>query len=145
MRVGIVGFRGAGKSTIFYALTGHGPGPRKKNRKPQMRVIKVPDARLEKLGGVLKLHKTTHAEITMVDFVPGKGKRALNPKTFQQLGEVDALAHVVKCFSDPLDQAPPSPSTAIQDFESELKLTGLVVIENRLTELKKEQLRNLIM
>jgi len=108
MRVGIVGFRGAGKSTIFSALTGHGPGPRKKNRKPQVGVIKVPDARLEKLGGVLKLHKTTHAEITMVDFVPGKGKRALNPKTFQQLGEVDALAHVVKCFSDPLKPTKPT-------------------------------------
>ncbi len=137
MRVGIVGFRGAGKSTIFNALTGHGPG--KKSRKPQLGVIKVPDPRVEKLGSILELEKTTHAEIIIVDFVPGKGERALNPKTFQKLREVDTLAHVVKCFSGPLDQTPPSPSTAIQDFESELKLTDLVVIENRLTELKKEK------
>ncbi len=139
MRVGIVGFRGAGKSTIFNALTGHGPAPRKKSRKPQLGVIKVPDPRVEKLGDILKLEKTTHAEITIVDFVPGKGERALNPKTFRQLREVDALAHVVKCFSDPLDKAPPSPSTAIQDFESELKLTDMVIIDNYLTELKKDK------
>jgi len=94
---------------------------------------------VEKLRGILELGRAIHAEITIVDFVPGKGERALNPKTFQQLREVDALAHVVRCFSDPLDQAPPSPSTAVQDFESELKLTDLVVIENRLTELKKEK------
>ena len=139
MRVGIVGFRRAGKSTIFNALTGRGLAPGKKSRKPQLGVIKVPDPRVEKLGGILKLEKTTHAEITIVDFVPGKGERALNPKTFQQLREVDALVHVVKCFSDPLNQTPPSPSTAIQDFESELKLTDLVVIENRLTESRKEK------
>jgi len=139
MRVGIVGFRGAGKSTVFNALTGLGAGRRKKSSDPQLGVIKVADRRVEKLAGILKLEKTTHAEITLVDFAPGMGERALNPKTFQQLREVDALAHVVKCFSGPLDQAPPSPSTAIQDFESELKLTDLVVIENRLTELKKEE------
>jgi GTP-binding protein YchF len=139
MRVGIVGFRGAGKSTVFNALTGLGAGRRKKSSKPQLGVIKVADPRAEKLAGILKLEKTTHAEITLVDFAPGMGERALNPKTFQQLREVDALAHVVKCFSGPLDQAPPSPSTAIQDFESELKLTDLVVIENRLTELQKEE------
>jgi len=139
MRVGIVGFRGAGKSTVFNALTGLGAGRRKKSSDPQLGVIKVADRRVEKLAGILKLEKTTHAEITLFDFAPGMGERALNPKTFQQLGEVDALAHVVKCFSGPLDQAPPSPSTAIQDFESELKLTDLVVIENRLTELQKEE------
>jgi len=139
MRVGIVGFRGAGKSTVFNALTGLGAGRRKKSSDPQLGVIKVADRRVEKLAGILKLEKTTHAEITLVDFAPGMGERALNPKTFQQLREVDALAHVVKCFSGPLDQAPPFPSTAIQDFESELKLTDLVVIENRLTELKKEE------
>ena len=44
-----------------------------------------------------------------------------------------ALAHVVKCFSDPLNQTPPSPSTAIQDFESELKLTDLVGLDVRLS------------
>ena len=139
MRVGIVGFRGAGKSIVFNALTGLGASRRKTSSKPQRGVIKVHDPRVENLGGILKLEKTTHAEITLVDFAPGMGERALNPKTFQQLREVDALAHVVKCFSGPLDQAPPSPSTAIQDFESELKLTDLVVIENRLTELKKEE------
>jgi ribosome-binding ATPase YchF (GTP1/OBG family) len=79
MRVGIVGFRGAGKSTIFKALTGLGPVPRKKGSKPQVGVIKVPDPRVEKLRGILKLEKTTLAEITIVDFVPGKGVRALNP------------------------------------------------------------------
>jgi ribosome-binding ATPase YchF (GTP1/OBG family) len=55
------------------------------------------------------------------------------------LRDFDALAPVVLCFSDPLDKAPPSPATAIQDFESELKLTDLVIIENHLTELRKEK------
>ncbi len=139
MKVSIVGFRGAGNSTVFNALTGLGAGRRKKSSKHQLGVIKVADPRVEKLGGILKLEKTIHAEITLVDFAPGMGERALNPKTFQQLRDVDALAHVVKCFSNPLDQVSLSPSTAIQDFESELKLTDLVVIGNRLTELRKEE------
>ena len=139
MRVSIVGFRGAGNSTVFNAFTGLGAGRRKKSSKPQLGVIKVADPRVDKLGGILKLEKTTHAAITLVDFAPGMGERALNPKTIQHLREVDALAHVVKCFSNPVDQASLSPSMAIQDFESELKLTDLVFIENRLKELKKAE------
>ena len=138
MRVGIVGFRASGKSTVFDLLTGLGAGGRKKSSKLRAGVIKVPDHRLEKLAGILNLEKKTQLEITLVDFAPGKGERALNPKTFKQLREVDALAHVVRCFSDALDPAPPSPITVIRDFESELKLTDTVEVENRLTQLKKE-------
>ena len=138
MRVGIVGFRASGKSIVFDLLTGLGAGGGKKSGKLRAGVIKIPDPRLETLAGILSLEKKTPLEITLVDFAPGKGERALNPKTFKQLREVDALAHVVRCFSDPLDSAPPSPITAIKDFELELKLTDMVEVENRLTRLKKE-------
>ncbi|MFQ5850560.1 MAG: DUF933 domain-containing protein [Candidatus Binatia bacterium] len=141
MKVAIVGFRGSGKTTIFNALTGlKAPtGPHGEGGKPHFGVIKVPDKRVETLGRMLKLKKMTQAEITFMDFAPGKGERALDPNTLQQMKEGDSLAQVVRCFADPFSPRHPHPLQEIRDFLAELKLTDLVIIENRLTRLKKEK------
>ncbi|MCH8055980.1 MAG: redox-regulated ATPase YchF, partial [Deltaproteobacteria bacterium] len=53
--------------------------------------------------------------------------------------ETDALAQGVRFFAGPFSQTLPSPLKEIRDFETELKLTDLAVIENRLARLKKEK------
>ncbi|MCH7914306.1 MAG: redox-regulated ATPase YchF [Deltaproteobacteria bacterium] len=141
MKVGIVGFRGSGKTTIFNALTGLSAqtGAHAERRKPHVGVIKVPDQRVETLGRMLKLKKMSQAEIVFMDFAPGKGERALDPNMLEQMKEADSLAQVVRCFADPFSAAPPSPLKEIRDFVAELMLTDLAVIENRLARLKKEK------
>ena len=141
MKVGIVGFPVSGKTTIFNALTGlkAQTGPHAKEGNPHLGVIKVPDKRAESLGAMLRLKKITHVEIIFVDFAPGKDERALDVNRINQMKEVDALAQVVRCFANPYSQALPSPLKEIQDFEAELKLADLAVIENRLERLKKEK------
>ena len=63
MRVGICGYPGSGKSTMFKALA---PGSRA-DRDVAFGNIKVPDARVEFLASVFHPKKTTLAEITFVD------------------------------------------------------------------------------
>lgn len=69
MKVGLVGFAGSGKTTIFNTLTGltaevGGYGAREK---ANIGVIKVPDQRIDKLAEIFKPKKQTYAEISFVD------------------------------------------------------------------------------
>src|SRR4051812_50081964 len=69
MRVGICGYPGSGKSTVFVALA---PGG-KADRDVAFGNIKVPDARVDALAAIFHPKKTTYAEITFVDVGGGRG------------------------------------------------------------------------
>ncbi|HXG65049.1 MAG TPA: redox-regulated ATPase YchF [Blastocatellia bacterium] len=147
MKVGLVGFAGSGKTTIFNTLTGlaaevGGYGAREK---ANVGVIKVPDERVDKLAEMFKPKKTTYAEISFVD-VAGpaadgseRSESGLDPKLVQQMREVEALVHVVRAFDNPMLLQPPDPVRDIRAFDDELMLTDLVQIENRIARLKKEK------
>lgn len=147
MKVGLVGFAGSGKTTIFNTLTGltaevGGYGAREK---ANVGVIKVPDQRVDKLAELFKPKKTTYAEISFVD-VAGpasdgaeRSESGLDPKLVQQMREVEALVHVVRAFDNPMLLQPPDPVRDIRAFDDELMLTDLVQIENRIARLKKEK------
>ena len=139
MKVGIVGFAGSGKTTIFNALTGLKvqTGPREAGGKPHLGVIKVPDQRVETLAGLLKLKKMTHAEITFMDFAAGEGDKALDSNATLQMKEADCLAQVVGLYAGPF--AATSSLQEMRDFETELKVADLLIIEKRLERLKKEK------
>ena len=113
MKMGIAGFPGAGKTTIFNALTGLdaevGVSGASADR-PNLGVIKVPDERIDALADLFKPKKTTYAEVSFVDFPdpPGAGE-ALQARAIAQMREVDALAHVVRAFADPTQARGPDP------------------------------------
>ena len=141
MRVGIVGFRGTGKTTIFNALTGlhaqvggFGGGTR-----PNLGVIKVPDARVDALAAIHHPRKTSYAEVAFVD-VPGVGevRSALDPATLVQMRDVDALVQVVAAFPDATGQVP-SAVAQLENFAAELILADLGIVEKRLERLQKER------
>jgi len=141
VRVGIVGFRGAGKTTIFNALTGlhaqvggFGAGGR-----ANLGVIKVPDVRVDALAGVYEPKKTTYAEIAFVD-VPGHGdeRAALDAATLVQMRDVDALVQVVAAFPPAGVETPP-PVAQLENFAAELILADLGIVEKRLERLRKEK------
>jgi len=147
MKVGLVGFAGSGKTTIFNTLTGltaevGGYGAREK---ANIGVIKVPDQRVDRLAEIYNPKKKTFAEISFVDVAgpPAEaGEQAhsgLDPKLVQHMREADALVHVVRAFDNPMLSHSPDPARDIRSFDDELMLTDLVQIENRITRLKKEK------
>jgi GTP-binding protein YchF len=142
MKVGIVGFPGAGKTTVFNALTGlHAAvGGYGDPGKANLGSIKVPDARIDRLSEIFQPRKTTYAETVFVD-VPGAsaGASALDQATLNQMRDADALALVLRGFPDPLTAAPADPLRDFENFRGELILADLAVIEKRLERVRKEQ------
>jgi ribosome-binding ATPase len=147
MKVGLVGFAGSGKTTIFNTLTGleaevGGYGGREK---ANVGVIKVPDSRVDELGKLYNPKKKTFAEISFVDVAGPQSDQAertesgLDPKIVQHMREVDALVHVVRAFDSPMLVQEADPARDIRAFDDELILTDLVQIENRIQRLKKEK------
>ncbi|HXU10238.1 MAG TPA: redox-regulated ATPase YchF [Blastocatellia bacterium] len=147
MKVGLVGFAGSGKTTIFNTLTGlaaevGGYGAREK---ANIGVIKVPDDRVDQLGALFNPKKKTYAEISFVDVAGPQSEDAdrahsgLDPKLVQHMREVDALVHVVRAFDNPVLLRAVELPRDIRAFDDELILTDLVQIENRITRLKKEK------
>jgi GTP-binding protein YchF len=147
MKVGLVGFAGSGKTTIFNTLTGlaaevGGYGGREK---ANIGVIKVPDHRVDKLAEIYNPKKKTYAEISFVDVAGPQAEESdqahsgLDPKLVQHMRESDALVHVVRAFDNPMILQPTDPARDIRSFDDELMLTDLVQVENRITRLKKEK------
>lgn len=147
MKVGLVGFAGSGKTTIFNTLTGlaaevGGYGAREK---ANIGVIKVPDHRVDKLAEIYNPKKRTYAEISFVDVAGPQAEDAeqaqsgLDPKLVQHMREADALVHVVRAFDNAMLLQGADPARDIRSFDDELMLTDLVQIENRIMRLKKEK------
>jgi ribosome-binding ATPase len=147
MKVGLVGFAGSGKTTIFNTLTGltaevGGYGAKEK---ANIGVIKVPDGRIDQLVELFTPKKKTFAEISFLDVAgpqaddPTRSETGLDAKLVQHMREVDALVHVVRAFDNPMLLQDADPLRDIESFDSELLLTDLVQIENRIVRLKKEK------
>jgi ribosome-binding ATPase len=143
MKVGIVGLAGAGKTTIFNALTGlraeTGPGGK---RSEHMGVIKVPDERVDKLGALHASKKLVFAEVTFVDVAAGPdmsaGKGALPRQVIAAMQGCDALVLVLRAFANPALSEPPDALRDLRTLQAELILSDLGPLENRRERLKKE-------
>ena len=140
MKVGLIGHRGAGKTTIFNMLTGlqAQTGGFGGKEEIHLGVIKVPDARIDKLSQIFKPKKTTYAEIRFTDFPPSEGEGNLksNQALVTQMREVDAITLVLRDFG-----AGANPIKELNDLMTEMILADLAVVENRRSRLKKEKAR----
>lgn len=147
MKIGIVGFPGSGKTTIFNALTGShaqtglgGVGHGTKGRE-NLGTIKVPDERVDRLAELHHSKKKVYAEISFVD-VAGKpqagGKGGLDPQSLAAMRECDALVVVVRAFANPELPDPPDPKRDLSRFLAELILGDLQPLESRRERMKKE-------
>ncbi len=140
VRIGLVGFPGSGKTTLFNALTGL-DAPVGFGGDLRVGAVKVPDPRLDWISAAVQPRKTTHAEVVFCD-VPGEyaaGRRSLSDKALRQIREQDALCLVLRDFDNPaLDEAP-DPLGEMYAFVSECVLADLDVVERRLQRMSKEK------
>lgn len=139
MKVGLTGFSGSGKSTVFSALTGLRPDPG--DRRAQMGTIKVPDPRVDFLAGIYSPKKVTYAEVTFVDFPLARDaqkRSVLNQEAVTALRDADALVEVVRGFPD-LAGGEATPLEDIAAFDSELVLADLAQVEKRAERCRKEK------
>jgi len=137
MKAGLVGYAQSGKTTLFDALTGqhrHGGAARTVN----LGAIRVPDPRIDALSAIFEPKLTTYAEVQFVD-VPGPGKKGsgLDADALRALAEVDAFCLVVRGFPG-FDGGPADPERELRDFDAELVLHDLAVLEKRLERLARE-------
>jgi ribosome-binding ATPase len=132
MRIGIVGYQGTGKSTIFELLTGTKPDISKAHL-GQVGITVVPDERYSGLVKHWKPKKETPAKIELFD-TPGLSRTEpeTNPQKLGVIRESTALVHVVGAFlgGDPVAE--------VQAFIEDLILADLQMISNRITRLKKD-------
>ena len=139
MKVGLIGHRGAGKTTIFNMLTGlqaHVGGFGGKEE-VHLGVIKVPDARIDRLSAIFKPKKTTYAEIRFTDFPPSQEEDIkANNALVAQMREVDAITLVLRDFDEGAN-----PLKELNALLTEMILADLTVVENRRGRLKKEKAR----
>jgi ribosome-binding ATPase len=140
VKVGLIGHRGSGKTTVFNMLTGlqaqvGGYGGKEE---VHLGVIKVPDPRIDRLEQIFNPKKTTYAEIRFTDFPASQGDddRKSNTGLVTQMRDVDAMALVLRDFEPGAE-----PIRELNDLLTEMILADLTVVENRRARLKKEKAR----
>ncbi len=144
---GIVGLPNVGKSTIFNALTSAGAQASNypfTTIDPNVGVVDMPDERLQTLAGIYQPRKLTPTVMEFVDIaglVKGAAQgEGLGNKFLANIREVDAIAHVVRCFEDPNVihvSGKVDPRADIEVIEAELMLADLDAIEKRLFKAEK--------
>ena len=139
MKIGLVGYGGSGKSTVFGALTGLSveTGYSARRDKANVGTVKVPDARVDALAQLFQPKKKTYAEIAFTDLAAASGT-GLERSVLNAMRNLDALCQVVRAFPDPSGEAPDALGE-LAGLETETILADLEIVEQRVERLRRDR------
>lgn len=145
MELALIGLQKSGKTTVFNALTG---GKAETSAfaggklEPNVAVVKVPDARVDKLAQIYSPKKTTYATVKYVDVAgmqkeSGEEHKGVPEALLQYVSKADALIAVVRGYDDQI-QGAPNPASDAEAIHLELVFSDLAKVENRLPKIEKQ-------
>jgi hypothetical protein len=142
MHIGIIGLPASGKTTVFQTMTQSDGSGSRASGKADMRIVPIPDARLQVLTDMYHPKKTTPATIEFVDpLIVGQSGVQYVESLIPLMRDADALAHVVRAFDNPAVPHADGDVSPVRDFDrlnNELLLADLAVIEKRVERLAKD-------
>jgi ribosome-binding ATPase len=147
-KCGIVGLPNVGKSTIFNAITSAGAEAANYpfcTIEPNIGVVTVPDPRLDQLATIVKPQAVLPTTIEFVDIaglVKGASQgEGLGNQFLGHIRQVDAIAHVVRCFADEnvvhVDGSV-DPVRDVEVIQTELNLADLESVQKRTQRIEKQ-------
>ncbi|MEM7693583.1 MAG: redox-regulated ATPase YchF [Pseudomonadota bacterium] len=148
-KCGIVGLPNVGKSTLFNALTKTAAAQAANypfcTIEPNTGDVAVPDPRLSRIAGIAKSANVVPTRLTFVDIaglVKGASKgEGLGNQFLANIREVDAIAHVLRCFEDDDITHVAGAVDPVEDaatIDTELMLADLESLERRVVPLRKK-------
>ena len=144
---GLVGLPNAGKSTLFGALThtkAQSGNYAFTTIEPNSGIVPVPDKRLDEITSYIQTKKIVPTSMEFVDIaglIKGASKgEGLGNQFLGHIREVDAIAHVVRCFEDgnvPHVSDAIDPASDIDIINTELKIADMESLERRKIKIEK--------
>src|SRR5262249_27451299 len=132
MKVGLVGYAGSGKSTVFEWLTGQKPDPGKVQQ-GQVATTDVPDERLNKISEVFQPKKTTYAKIEFLDTAGlMMDDRKDNPRRLGILREANGIVIVIDGFSRT------DFDNQLAKFREDMLFADLELVQNRVPKVEAQ-------
>ncbi len=137
MKVAVVGFSQAGKSTLYRAAA-------QGQAKGEVTAVPVPDERFDTIVQQVQPKKATPATVILqdgLDPVAGGSGKMFSQRFLDEARKADLLLHVVRAFDSPMAPYHDTidPARDQEAVEVEMILTDLQILENRLERLAKSQ------